>query len=195
MTGIADLNPLIPGAAGAVLAVAGPVLLRRAWLKSDGAAALTAGGWALLILCFPLWALAGGIDRGTAMGVVAVMAAALALIAATAPRPLRRPSTGAVREPRASVAPRRTAGDLLRRAGRFVTTGPLAAAAAVALTLALALHGPGAEATRTVTAVLLLPLMWGAGMAWAASDIRPLRPAVGLTLAGTIGALATLYGG
>lgn len=168
------------GAIAAVaLALAGVLLLRRAW--SSRSAGLTAGGW-LVLFAGPLgWASSGmAWDKAIAFAALAPSLIALGLLAlgaASAPR--RMPRTASRRSP---IAPPRSAAahPWAGYLASVICVGPLAGAAALGLAAMVVVHGPGDAADRLVAAELTTPVAWAAGGVWATTDRHTLRVGAGL---------------
>ncbi len=146
----------------------GPTNPRLAWLL---------GGWALVAAALVAAAVAGGFDAGTMIGLSVVSTLAYILIGATAQR--RRAKA---RKERAAPAldplarPRRP----LRAVARTVLTVVLPATASFAMAAAYAAHGPGLLIDRAALMSWILPLVWGAGLAWTLAEERLLRATIPL---------------
>lgn len=179
--------PILAGGAGAAW------LLRRSWILPIGERGpFLWSGWALLLASaiWPAWVL--GSARGPFIAVTLISIAVLALIAAKAtvraakpsrvsdslaPEPLERPST-------------RWRGVL-----RWLLAGPIGMIAAMAIGIAYAVWVPGAPQTRLLIGGLIVPVVWGAAMAWTLADNRILRATAVLVGTAVLGfALSILRG-
>lgn len=154
-------------------AASGALLLRQSWRNKPGEKlSWMLGGWALLAatLLVPAWSL--GQMRGPFITVTLASVMALGVVAAgmkvktakarngnrsLAPEPLERPSTW------------------WRTTLRWLLAGPIGMIAAMAIGIAYAVWVPGAPQTRLVIGGLLVPVLWGAAMAWTLADNRILR--------------------
>ena len=161
------------------LALAGVLLLRRAW--SSRSAGLTAMGW-LAVLAGPAgWASSGmAWDKAIALAALTPSLFALGLLAGGAAAAMqsapRQASRRSLVEPPRSATPRAWA----RRVASGVCVGPLAGAAALGLAAVMAAHGPGDAPDRLVAAELTTPIAWAAGGVWATTDRRTWRVGAGL---------------
>jgi hypothetical protein len=173
--------PLItapPILAGGVL---GAWLLRSAWRRRGGGGrAQLLGGWAVLTatVIWPCWVL--GPVRGPFVAAMLLSLAALAVVAqgavfrtaragrnpgtdSLAPEPVERPTTG------------------WRSVLRWSLAGPIGMIAAMAVGICYAVWVPGEPQTRLLIGGLIVPVVWGAAMAWTLADGRILRAAAVLT--------------
>ncbi|MGC4029964.1 MAG: hypothetical protein QM696_13965 [Steroidobacteraceae bacterium] len=156
-------------------ALAGASLLRRSWRQRDGGSAVPRlAGWALFAVAVLDAAWAFGPARGAFVALMLVPVCALAIVASglqrrqsrarrarandgLAPEPLERPSVW------------------WRTTLRWLLAGPIGMIAAMATGIAWAVWVPGEAQTRLLIAGLLVPVLWGGGMAWTLSDNRVLR--------------------
>lgn len=169
--------------------------LRRSWRLggSRGRWPWLLSGWAMILvsLIAPAWML--GPVRGPFIALSLVPVAALYLVAlglqvrkaragragreSLAPEPLERPST------------------TWRTILRWSLAGPIGMVAALAIGIAYAVWVPGAAQTRLVVGGLLVPVVWGAAMAWTLADNRIIRATAVLVGTALIGFTASILKG
>ncbi|KCZ82811.1 hypothetical protein [Hyphomonas jannaschiana] len=149
--------------AACVLAVCGIWLLQVAWRRRAGNGRHLAFGWVALFLSVILWAATSHPDKGTALGIVAIMLAALGALAwiyvQAEQKPARDPADRRARVARAGVP------EILKRIAAGILLGPLAGLAALAIATAgfVALQKAGLEHTgNLVIAMFAFPLLWSA---------------------------------
>lgn len=174
----------------AIPLLAGLALLVVAWRRRRQArGALITGGWALIAVSMPVWAIFGGFDRGPAIAVCVLTIAAFAIVmrnGAVSGHGRTQDSDDANPDTRAN--PERI--PWLRRSWIFLLAGPVAFAASAALGLLLFLIGPGSEADRLSLAAYLTPIIWGALATWAVSDPHLIRKSAGVIGSGAASGLA-----
>ncbi|HZF46721.1 MAG TPA: hypothetical protein VEZ26_10310 [Sphingomonadaceae bacterium] len=166
-------------------ALAGALLLRKAWGLKAGKAPWRWAGLAVLAatLLWPAWVL--GEMRGPFIAVTLLSFAALGVIASGYTfRPAR-----AARAARDGLAPEpaERASNGWRTALRWSLAGPVGMVAAMALGISYAVWAPGEIQTRLLIGGLIVPVAWGGAMAWTLADSRILRAAavlVGTAIAG-----------
>ncbi|KTE38057.1 MULTISPECIES: hypothetical protein [unclassified Sphingopyxis] len=167
-----DSSPLLPALVIAAAAGAGVWLLRRSWQGKDSNHAYVLGGWALIAaaIAAPAWAL--GPARGPFIALALVSTVALALVAGNYTR--RAAKARAARE---SLAPEPSdrATTKWRETLRWLLAGPIGMVAAMGVGIAWAALAPGEQQTRLVIGGLIVPVAWGACMAWTLADNRILR--------------------
>lgn len=191
-----ETGQLFAGLVGVVAAAGGLFALRSAWARASGRASGRAvrviGGWALLAVSLAMWAKAGGPDRGVALGLIAIVLAALGLVAWSA---LTGPARSAAppKDGRAADAPARVSWRRhLRTTGSVLLAGPVAGLSALAVTVSVftVLNAGGAEVTgNLVAAFFLLPLSWAGLTAVSVIDPRLWRKWLVVAGAGTISGL------
>ena len=184
-----ETGQVFAGLIGTVAVVGGLFLLRSAWAQAPGRAVRVIGGWALLAVSLPVWAKAGGADRGVALGLIAIVLAALGFLAWSA---LASPARGGSprKDGRAAAAPvplswRRR----LRTTGLVLLAGPVAGLSALVVTVSVftVLNAQGAETTgNIVTAFFLFPLSWAGLTALSVIDPKLWRKWLVVVGAGTI---------
>lgn len=176
--------------------LAGAGALRRSWRLGGGQGRLPwlLAGWGLVgaSLLAPAWLL--GTVRGPFIALALVPVAALFLVAlgrqvrtaragraggreSLAPEPLERPST------------------TWRTVLRWLLAGPIGMVAALAIGIAYAVWMPGAAQTRLVVGGLLVPVVWGAAMAWTLADNRIIRATAVLVGTALVGFTASILKG
>lgn len=174
-----DSSVLLPALLIAVAAGAGAWLLRRSWQdKSQQRTGLVLGGWLLIgtTLIAPAWAL--GAARGFFIALALVSVAALLVVASN--YTVRQAKARAARE---SLAPEPSdrATTKGRETLRWLLAGPIGMIAAMGVGIAWAALAPGEQQTRLVVGGLIVPVAWGACMAWTLADNRILRATAVLT--------------
>jgi hypothetical protein len=175
--------------AGATLAlVAGVALLRIAWLR-DKARLATLGGWLLIIAALFGFIHVWGGEIGTAYALLAFSAVALAIVAWGLELRVARARSG--RELAAEPEERPT--NWTRAIFKSFLAVVLAGVAAIGIGVAFAVAMPLAPADRIVIGGLLVPVLWGGGMAWTLSDAKLGRATLLLTaISGVAYAIAFL---
>jgi hypothetical protein len=163
---------LLLGAAGAAW------LLRRSWNdRTVRRPWWIAAGWIAVMALIVAAGQLLGPGRGPFIAFMAVSTAALALVAggvqlreakvrgdkSLAPEPSERPSKA------------------WRGWLRAVLAGPLGMIAAMGVAICYAVWVPGAAQTRLLIGGLLVPVLWGAAMAWTLADDKILRATAVLT--------------
>lgn len=157
---------LVSGACGAAW------LLRRAWQDRTALRpGRIAAGWAAIAALVIVAGLTLGSGRGPFIAFTAVSVAALFVVAANV-----QFRQAKVRGDK-SLAPEPS--DRVSKAWRGwlrgILAGPLGMIAAMGVAICFSAFCPGAAQTRLVIAGLMVPVLWGAAMAWTLSDDRILR--------------------
>jgi hypothetical protein len=167
-----DSSPLWPGLLIAMAAGAGVWMLRRSWQGKAQNRGLVLGGWLLIVasLVAPAWAL--GAARGFFIALALVSTAALGVVASN--YSVRQAKARAARE---SLAPEPSdrATTKGRETLRWLLAGPIGMIAAMGVGIAYAALVPGEQQTRLVVGGLIVPVAWGACMAWTLADNRIIR--------------------
>lgn len=169
----------------AALAVGGGLALRRSWrARGDDGRGWKAGGWLLLIVACLLGSATLGTMRGLFTGLTIASVTVLAVVA----------SGMVVRKPKRAGRSRSLAPEPLDRKPswwrsmlRWLLAGPIGMIAAMAVGIFWSVWTGGAEQTRLVIGGMLVPVVWGAAMAWTLADNRILRATavlVGVTVLG-----------
>jgi hypothetical protein len=167
-----DSSALLPALLIVAGAGGGTWLLRRSWQDKAQNRGLVGGGWLLIIasLIWPAWILGGA--RGVFIALALVSTAALGVVASS--YTVRQAKTRAARE---SLAPEPSdrATTKGRETLRWLLAGPIGMIAAMGVGIAWAALAPGEQQTRLVVGGLIVPVAWGACMAWTLADNRIIR--------------------
>lgn len=154
----------------AVAMLAGLALLRASWSQRGKAPIRALFGW--------LVSIAGVLGAGYAFGEIGIVSAlgafsvlAYAVIASGAEQ--RSPRAPSEREVAAEPEDRPT--NWSRAIAKSLLAIVLAGVAAIGLGLAFAVVAPMEQTARIVIGGLLVPMLWGAGMAWTLCDAKLLR--------------------
>lgn len=177
-----------PVAASLLLVASGALgawLLRRAWLaKADDGGGYRLAGWGMILFSLAWPTIVIGPALGLFVALAAISTGALGMVATGATfRKARAARAGSGRD---SLAPE----PLERPTTRWRTTlrwllaGPIGMIAAMAIGIAYSVWVPGAPQTRLVIGGLIVPVVWGAAMAWTLADNRILRATA--VLVGTV---------
>jgi hypothetical protein len=165
---------------------AGAFFLRRAWRAPvDVGGVDRAIGWVLIVASLVWPAFVIGEARGPFQAMALLSVGALALVATGAKlKPARAGRSG-----RKSLAPEPSerSSTAWRGVLRWLLAGPIGMIAAMALGIAWATYIPGEPQTRLLIGGLIVPVAWGAAMAWTLADDRILRATavlVGTTILG-----------
>lgn len=170
--------------AGGLLVAAGVVMLRKRWLArgADGLAFLI-GGWLAVLAGFYAFAQVWGAELGTTYALGVLSLAAYAVIGATYER---RESKR--REPReAAFDPEERPTNWKRGTGKALLAIVLAGIASIGIGVAIAVQAPWPPQDRAVIGGLLVPILWGGGMAWTLCDRRLIRATVILLAVSALG--------
>jgi hypothetical protein len=175
---------LLLAIAGGLIMAAGVVMLRKRWLTrgSDGIAFLI-GGWLAVLGSFVLLGEAFGAELGTTYALGALSIAAYAVVAATYER--RESKRRGPRE--SAFDPEERPTNWRRGIAKSLLAIVLAGIASIGVGVALAIYLPLPPADRAVLGGLLVPILWGGGMAWTLSDPRLVRATVILTTVSVLG--------
>jgi hypothetical protein len=163
-----DRIPLL-ALAGGLLMAAGIVMLRRRWLaRGAGGPGLLAGGWLAVLTGFVVFAEAWGAELGTTYAFGLLSLVAYAVIAVTHER-----RTSKRRTPReSSIDPEQRPTNWRRGIGKALLAIVLAGVASIGVGVAMAVALPLPPPDRAVLGGLLVPILWGGGMAWTLCDPR-----------------------
>jgi hypothetical protein len=159
---------------GAALSAAGIALLRQVWLGRHKAKLTLAFGWLLVLAGIVLFAMAWGAEVGTAYGLLAFSLAAYGIVAAGVE--LRSGTSRALRE--AALEPEERPTNWRRGIAKSLLAIVLAGVAAIGIGVAFAVSMPMPAHDRIVIGGVLVPVLWGGGMAWTLSDAKLLRATI-----------------
>lgn len=173
----------IEALAGAALSAAGIALLRQRWLGRHKAKLTLALGWLLVLGGLAMFALAWGAEVGTAYGLVVFSLAAYGVVGAGVE--LRSAPSRAPRE--AALEPEERPTSWRRGIAKSLLAIVLAGIAAIGIGVAFAVSMPMPAHDRIVIGGMLVPVLWGGGMAWTLSDARLLRATILLVAISAIG--------
>ncbi|WP_439544471.1 hypothetical protein [Hyphomicrobium sp.] len=161
--------------AGGLIMTAGVVMLRKRWLaRRKGGLPLPIGGWLAVLLSGVVLAQAWGAELGVTYALGAISLAAIAVISGTFER--RTSKARAARESPYDPEERQT--NWHRGVAKSVLAIVLAGIAAIGIGVAVAVNFPMPPQDRTVVGGLLVPILWGGGMAWTLCDPRLLRATI-----------------
>lgn len=161
--------------AGAVLVLAGVAVLRASWLgRSRQGWHLVAGGWLLIVAGLAAFDYVWGGEVGTAYGLLALSVAAYAVVAAGVDV-----RTGKARGSReVALEPDERPTNWPRAIAKALLAIVLAGIASIGIGVAFAVAMPMGIHDRIVIGGLLVPILWGAGMAWTLCDAKLIRATV-----------------
>lgn len=167
--------------AAAALLLAGVALLRAAWARDSGRL-LVLVGWMLILAGLAGYGYAGGAEAGTALGLLALSGIAYVIVASGVEMRVARARPG--RE--LALEPEDRPTNWTRAIAKSFLAVVLAGIAAVGIGVAFAVAMPLPPTDRIVIGGLLVPILWGGGMAWTLSDARLLRATLLLVLVSAI---------
>lgn len=169
----------------AALAGVSAYALRRAWRlrgRQNEQVLWASVGWVAAVAACVACSMALGVEQGVVIALVLVGLAGLAFAIANAQwREARPPKDDIALEPSLRGA------RIWRGGFRFLLAGPISGVAAIGVALAFTLKAPVGEVDKLIFGGSLVPLLWGAGMAWTLADDRILRAAAALLTAGAAG--------
>lgn len=148
-------------------------LLRRAWNdRSASRAWFIVAGWAILAVALVAGSPALGTARGIFIASTVISVAALAFIATGIQI---RPSRIAADKSSIALEPSDRPSRAWRGVLRFLLAGPIGMVAAMGVGIVWTAFLPSDPQTRIVSAGLIIPVVWGALMAWTLSDDKIIR--------------------
>lgn len=157
---------------GTLLLCGGIALLRISWLgRRPANLPSLLGGWLLIAGALAAFDYAWNAEVGTAYGLIALSLIAYVIIALGAEH--RQPKAPSPRD--IALEPEERATNWPRAIAKALLSIVLAGIAAIGVGVAFAVAMPMATHDRTVVGGLLVPILWGAGMAWTLSDAKLLR--------------------
>lgn len=157
---------------GTLLMLAGIALLRAIWARRSGFRVQGIfAGWLLIAAGAVVYAVTLGSESGTGIAIAGVSALAYVVIATGAERRTARPLVG--RE--LALEPEERPTNWPRAITKALLAMVLAGIAAIGIGIAFAVAMPMHPPDRIVIGGLLVPMLWGGGMAWTLSDARLLR--------------------
>lgn len=175
-----DTHGWVITALAMALVIAGVMALRAKWLAAVRLPAIV--GWALIVAAGVLWASVAGSELGVTYTLIGFGLIGYAAVAATIER--RKPKARDF----ASLAaePEERATNWRRAAFKSFLAIILAGVAAVGIGVAFAVAMPLGPHDRIVVGGLLVPVLWGAGMAWTLADAKTVRASILLTCVSAI---------
>lgn len=175
---------LLPAIAGGVLMVAGIVMLRQRWLARGASGfGFLVGGWLAVFAGVLAFAAAWGAEVGVTYALGVLSLAAYAVIAATSER--RQSKRRGPRE--APFDPEERPTNWRRGTGKAMLAIVLAGVASIGVGVAFAVQAPLPPQDRAVIGGLLVPILWGGGMAWTLCDPRLVRATLILLAVSALG--------
>ena len=165
-------DPFLLTLAGGLLMAAGIAVVRHRWL-SRGArgVGLLVAGWIIVLAAFAVLGAAWGAEMGTTYAIGLLSLVAYTLIVVTHER--RTAKIRNARETAYDPAVRST--NWRRGIAKSLLAIVLAGIAAIGVGVALAVALPLPPQDRAVIGGLMVPILWGGGMAWTLSDPRLVR--------------------
>lgn len=157
---------------GSALLIGGMALLRASWLRRRGSKGYRRqAGWLLIALGLAAFIHAWGGEIGTTYALLGLSLIGYCAIAAGVE--LR---TAPTRMPRAvMLEPEERPTNWRRGTAKALLAIVLSGVASIGVGVAFAMYMPIAAHDRMVVGGILVPLLWGGGMAWTLSDAKLLR--------------------
>ena len=170
-----DMHGWMLTALAMALIISGVMALRAKWLDAVRVPAIV--GWALIFAGAAAWASAAGSELGVTYTLIGFGLAGYAAVAATIERRKAK-----VRDFASLAAePEERPTNWRRAAFKSFLAIILAGVAAVGIGVAFAVAMPLGPHDRIVVGGLLVPVLWGAGMAWTLADAKTVRASILLT--------------
>lgn len=167
-----DHPALSSGVLATLLVLAGVAVLRLSWLRRRAGGRLgVVGGWLSIAAGLVLYGHAWGAELGTAYGLLAVSAIAYAVVALGVELRNGRQRTARELAPEPEERPT----NWPRAIAKSFLAIVLAGIAAIGIGVAFAVAMPLEVQDRIVLGGILVPILWGAGMAWTLSDAKLVR--------------------
>ncbi len=186
-------SQLLVALALTIAGIVSALFLKQAWNERRASRAwLIAAGWIIIAIALAAGAPVLGGARAPFIAMSLVSVAGLALVATGIQvRPARTASDKASIALEPSDRPSRA----WRGALRFLLAGPIGGVAAMGVGVAWTVYLPADPQTRIVSGGLIVPVVWGALMAWTLSDDKIIRAtAVLLGVAAVTFAAAAIRG-
>lgn len=179
MDGVFENVPLAATTLGVLALATGIALLRRAWAqRRNGGRVQVLAGWALIVAGGVAFGYGWGGELGSALATLAFSAVAYAVVAAS----VKVRNAGPRAERELALEPENRPTNWPRGIAKSLLAIVLAGVAAVGLGVAFAVLMPISPTDRIVIGGILVPILWGAGMAWTLSDAKLVRATVLLVL-------------
>jgi hypothetical protein len=186
------LEPVLSALLFIAVGIGVAVLLRSAWAgRTARRAPAILAAWALVGVTLVASAWLGGL-RGLFSALALLPLSGLVLVA-TGLR-VRDARTGGA-DKSVPLEPSDRVSRLWRGGVRALVAIIVAGAAAIACALMWRAFVPSDAQTQTAAIRIIVPIVWAAGMAWALSDNRILRPAVSLSALAIVSYAAAWLGG
>ena len=164
---------------GCALLAGGIALLRQSAVKGRGTGRpLSFAGWVVVLAGFVALGIVWGGEVGTAYALLAFSLSGYAIVAAGVE--LRASPGRAPRE--VALEPEERPTNWPRAIAKSLLAIVLSGAASIGVGVAFALHMPMATHDRILIGGVLVPILWGAGMAWTLSDAKLVRATVLLVI-------------
>lgn len=173
----------VAGLAATLLLLAAIAMLRRSWLMRGRNAALRLSAWGIAASGITLFVYAFGGEVGSTYALIAVSLIAFAVIASGIERRAARNRPQRER----ALEPEDRPTNWTRAIAKSLLAIVLAGIAAIGLGVAFAVAMPLAPTDRIVIGGLLVPILWGGGMAWTLCDAKLVRATILLLLVSAIG--------
>jgi len=166
---------LISVIAATVLLAMGVGVLAVSWRRPrQSKVHLALGGWFLIVAGFIVFGHALGAEVGITYGALALSCVAYAIVACGVE--LRNSRVRAVRE--AALEPEERTTNWRRGIAKSLLAIVLAGIASIGVGVAIAVAMPLAVYDRIMLGGILVPVLWGGGMAWTLSDAKLLRATI-----------------
>ncbi|MET0533361.1 MAG: hypothetical protein ABW171_03975 [Steroidobacter sp.] len=174
----------------------GAWLLRRSWQRRDThRRAVLLAGWSSLLAVMLISAHLFGPARGTFVAFTMISVCALLVVASGLQIRNARASRRATSNEGLAPEPLERDSVWWRTTLRWLLAGPIGMLAAIAVGICYSVWAPGAPQTRLLIGGLLVPIVWGGGMAWTLSDNRVLRATAVLVGTAVVGFTASILKG
>lgn len=170
--------------AGTLLLIAGIVGLAFSWHRRHASKwHLRLVGWLCIAGGLAVYARVWGAEVGLAYGLLALSVAAYAVVGAG--MELRAAPVRAARD--IALEPEERPTNWRRGIAKSLLAIVLSGIASIGIGVAIAVSMPMATVDRIMLGGILVPVLWGAGMAWTLSDARLLRATIVLVSLSIVG--------